>query len=144
MKLERRQTSSLESRSVVGWDEVGMWHRRLSSSGNILYHECNGAYTNTYSFYVLRIKLKMCALRMCALRGAWVVQSVKRPTLAQVMILRFVSSSPTSGSPLSVQSLLRVLCPLLSLYPSLTCSLSLTKINKTLKKNKSVFNTYFG
>ena len=136
MKLERRQTSSLESRSVVGWDEVGMWHRRLSSSGNILYHECNGAYTNTYSFYVLRIKLKMCALRMCALRGAWVVQSVKRPTLAQVMILRFVSSSPVLGSADSSEPgacfgfrVSLSLCP----SPAHALSLSVSKINKTLK-----------
>ena len=38
-------------------------------------------------------------------RGAWVVQSVERPTLAQVMISQFVSSSPTSGSVLTAQSL---------------------------------------
>ena len=37
--------------------------------------------------------------------GAWVAQSVKRPTLAQVMISWFVSSSPTSGSVLTAQSL---------------------------------------
>ena len=36
-------------------------------------------------------------------------QSVKRPTLAQVMISWFVSSSPVLGSVLSVQSLLRIL-----------------------------------
>ena len=39
------------------------------------------------------------------LRGAWVAQSVKRPTLAQVMISWFVSSSPRSGSVLTAQSL---------------------------------------
>ena len=32
--------------------------------------------------------------------GAWVAQSVERPTSAQVMISRFVSSSPASGSVL--------------------------------------------
>ena len=32
-------------------------------------------------------------------------QSIKRPTSAQVMILQFVSSSPTSGSVLTTQSL---------------------------------------
>ena len=37
--------------------------------------------------------------------GAWVAQSVKRPTSAQVMISQFVSSSPTSGSVLTAQSL---------------------------------------
>ncbi|XP_053755436.1 solute carrier family 25 member 45 isoform X1 [Panthera pardus] len=38
-------------------------------------------------------------------RGAWVAQSVKRPTSAQVTILQFVSSSPGSGSVLTAQSL---------------------------------------
>ena len=37
-------------------------------------------------------------------RGAWVAQSVKRPTSAQVMISRLVSSSPASGSVLTAQS----------------------------------------
>ena len=38
-------------------------------------------------------------------RGAWVAQSVKHPTLAQVMISRSVSSSPALGSVLTAQSL---------------------------------------
>ena len=38
-------------------------------------------------------------------RGTWVAQSVKRPTLAQVMVSRFVSSSPAWGSVLTAQSL---------------------------------------
>ena len=37
--------------------------------------------------------------------GAWVAQSVEHPTSAQVMISRFVSSSPASGSVLTAQSL---------------------------------------
>ena len=37
--------------------------------------------------------------------GAWVAQSVKRPTSALVMISRLVSSSPASGSVLSARSL---------------------------------------
>ena len=37
--------------------------------------------------------------------GAWVAQSVGRPTSAQVMISRSVSSSPASGSVLTAQSL---------------------------------------
>ena len=39
------------------------------------------------------------------MQGTWMAQSVKCPTLAQVMISRFVSSSPTSGSVLTAQSL---------------------------------------
>ena len=38
-------------------------------------------------------------------RGAWVAQSVEQPTSAQVMISRFVRSSPASGSVLTAQSL---------------------------------------
>ena len=37
--------------------------------------------------------------------GTWVAHSVKRPTLALVMISRFMSLSPTSGSVLTAQSL---------------------------------------
>ena len=39
------------------------------------------------------------------LRGAWVAQSVERPTLAQVMISQSVRSSPTLGSVLTAWSL---------------------------------------
>ena len=38
-------------------------------------------------------------------RGAWVAQSVKRPSSAQVMILWFTNSSSGSGSILTAQSL---------------------------------------
>ena len=38
-------------------------------------------------------------------RGAWVAQSVERPTSAQVMISQFVGSSPTSGSVVTAWSL---------------------------------------
>ena len=37
--------------------------------------------------------------------GTWVVQSVKRPTSAQVKISQFVSLSPALGSVLTAQSL---------------------------------------
>ena len=37
--------------------------------------------------------------------GAWVAQSVKRPTSAQVMISQLVGSSPTSGSVLTARSM---------------------------------------
>ena len=45
------------------------------------------------------------AFKMLHHWGAWVAQSVKRPTSAQVMISRSVSSSPASGSVLTAQSL---------------------------------------
>ena len=64
-------------------------------------------------------------------RGAWVAQWVKRPTSTQVMISRFVSSSPASfglcavstepaSGPVSLS-----LCP----SPAHVCSLSLSKVN---------------
>ena len=42
---------------------------------------------------------------MCIkIRGAWVAQLVERPTSAQVMVLQFMSSSPTSGCVLTNSS----------------------------------------
>ena len=67
---------------------------------------------------------------MAANYGAWMAQLVKCQTSAQVMIFWFMSSSPTSGSLLSVQHLLWILCTPLSLCPSPTCAHSQKKKNK--------------
>ena len=75
-------------------------------------------------------------------RGAWVAQSVKRPTSAQVTISRSVSSSPASGPGLMAQSLESAsdsVSPSLSAPPrSYSVSLCLkNKINvKKIKKKK--------
>ena len=64
-------------------------------------------------------------------------QSVTHPTSAQVMISQFVGSSPTSGSVLEARSLEPAsdfVSPSLSALPLLTLCLSLSKINKHLKK----------
>ena len=74
-------------------------------------------------------------------QGGWVAQSVKLPTLAQVVISQFVSSSPMSGFVLTAWSLapdLDSVSPSLSALPplvlclslSVSLSLSLSKINK--------------
>ena len=63
-------------------------------------------------------------------RGTWVAQMVKHLTLAQVMILRFVGSSPVSDSVLTAQSLEPVsdcVCVCLSLCPSPARSLCLSQ-----------------
>ena len=66
--------------------------------------------------------------------GCLVAQSVGHPTSAQVMISRFVSSSPASGSVLTAQSLDPAsdsVSPSLSLpLAAHALSLSLSKINK--------------
>ena len=62
--------------------------------------------------------------------GAWVAQSIKHMTLAQVMILWFVGLSPTMGSPLSVGGCLGFSLPL-SASPLLAHCLS--KNNLTTK-----------
>ena len=70
-------------------------------------------------------------------RGAWVAQSVERPTSAQVMISRSVGSSPTSGSVLTARSLESAsdsVSPSLSAPPPLTLCVSPTY--KCLKKKK--------
>ena len=71
--------------------------------------------------------------------GAWVAQSVKRLTSAQVMISSFVSSCPTSGSVLTARSLEPTsdsVSPSLSLCPSPAHAVSLSKINKREKNFK--------
>ena len=49
--------------------------------------------------------LQILVLRKSLFWGAWVTQSVKRPASAQVMISRFVGSSPASGSVWTAQNL---------------------------------------
>ena len=56
-------------------------------------------------------------------RGAWVVQSVKRLTSAQVMISRSMGWSSASGFVLRGWSLLRILSPSLSAPPLLVLCL---------------------
>ena len=65
--------------------------------------------------------------------GAWVAQSVKRPTSVQVMISWFVGLSPSSGSVLTSQSLEPAsgsVSPSLSAPPLLVICLSLSLKNK--------------
>ena len=72
-------------------------------------------------------------------RGTWVAQLVKQPTLAQVVISRFMGSSPLSGSVLTAQSLelLWILCLPLSLpLPQITLSVSLSLSLSLSLKNK--------
>ena len=64
--------------------------------------------------------------------GAWGAQSVERPTSAEVMISRSVSSSPASGSVLTARSLEPAsdsVSPFLSAPPPLMLCLSPSKIN---------------
>ena len=66
-------------------------------------------------------------------RGAWVAQSVERPTSAQVTISWSVSSSPVWGSGLMAQSLEPAsssVCPSLSASPPFMLCLSLCLKNK--------------
>ena len=69
-------------------------------------------------------------MKNTALRGAWVAQSVKCPTLAQVMNLRFMGSSPVSDSVLTAWSLEPAsdsVSPCLSAPPLLTLCLSVSQ-----------------
>ena len=75
-------------------------------------------------------------------RGAWVAQSVERPTSAQVMISRSLSSNPTSGSVLTAQSLEPVsdsVSPSLSDLPPFMLCLSVSQKWINVKKKKSLF-----
>ena len=68
---------------------------------------------------------------------AWVAQSVKHLTSAQVMISRFVSSSPAWGSLLLTQTRFRASLPSPPCHSpnSRAHTLSLSKINKHFFKN---------
>ena len=69
-------------------------------------------------------------------------QSVKRLTSSQVMTLRFLGSSPASGSVLTARawSLLRILCLLFSRPFPCLYSVSVSKINiKRILKKESLF-----
>ena len=81
---------------------------------------------NRFERQVTLVRLLVLSFKIKNLTGAWVAQSVKQPTLAQVMISRSMSSSPASGSVLTAQGLglLRILCLPLSL--PLPCSLALS------------------
>ena len=71
-------------------------------------------------------------------RGAWVAQSVERPTSAQVTISWSVSSSPTSGSGLMAQSLEPAsdyMSPSLSAPPPFMLCLYLSQKYINVKKN---------
>ena len=87
----------------------------VSSSGicisfNMGYHVCQASWGHPCSVSALAVLFPASVLNPVSSRsasswGAWVAQLVKRPPLAQVMISRFVSSSPVSGSVLTAQSL---------------------------------------
>ena len=79
-----------------------------------------------------------CTHKIYHFRGAWVAPSDKRPTSAQVMMSRFVGSSPASGSVLTARSLelLWILCLPLSVPLSRSCSVS--KVN--IKKKKKIYH----
>ena len=74
-------------------------------------------------------------------RGAWVTQSVKHPTSAQVMISQLVSPSPTLGSALITQSLEPAsdsVPPAPSLSLSLACAVCVSLSKNKLKKNLNI------
>ena len=87
--------------------------------------------------YLKRIKLKriksreLCALFKNKFAGCLVAQLVKLLTGAQVLILRFLSSSPAWGSVLTIESLKPASDSVpLSLCPSPAHSLCLSLKNK--------------
>ena len=81
---------------------------------------------NSLCFLLIFYKLKLP-------RGAWVAQSAKRQTSAQVMISWYVSSSPASGSvltALSTEPASDSVSPCLSAPPLLALGTSLSLKNK--------------
>ena len=59
----------------------------------------------SFPFLSLLLPMHLFPFKIQKHRGNWVAQVVKHPNLAQVMISRFMSSSPELGSVLTPQSL---------------------------------------
>ena len=76
-------------------------------------------------------------------RGAWVAQSVEHLTSAQVVISRFVGSSPLIGSCCQHRACFRPSVPL-SLRRSPTCALPPSPQNKRFLKTKKLVNLHPG
>ena len=98
----------------------------MRSDRCVNYLGCDNHFT-TYRYIMLY------TLNIGNFGGAWVAQSVKRPTSAQVTISRSVSSSPASGSLLMAQSLEPAsdsVSPSLSAPPPFMLCLSLCLKNK--------------
>ena len=120
---ERERAVTVKDLFLANLEVGGMWHSvscLKTSFGDVA---VSVVFSKTFSVRTLR--------------GTWVAQSVERPTSAQVTISRSVSSSPASGSVLTLGawSLLWSLCLPLCLPLPNSHSVSLSKINnKTFKK----------
>ena len=95
-------------------------------------HIHNGSQDNEVSDidFLQRLTVKSVCSKKERKRGAWVAQSVKRPTSAQVTISLSVGSSPASGSVLTAQGLEPVsdsVSPSLSDPPPFMLCLSLSQ-----------------
>ena len=105
-------------RKIMTWAEVGCLTGRATQVPQ-QYRFYKGSIYLTFALKICILSLDDCYYRVCTVYvcvchyhqkhicpwGAWVAQSVKRPTSAQVMILRSVSLSPASGSGLMARSL---------------------------------------
>ena len=110
-----KQRSSQLRRNIKGHAKDFRFYHVSSGEYSILKRGC----TQHGEIYVFK----------CPFWGAWVAQSVKHLTSAQVMISWFVSSSPTWGSVLTAQSLEPVsdsVSPSLSAPPLLVLCLFLS------------------
>ena len=90
---EKRQKAYLKKwPGVVGW--LGRWEHVTIDLGIVSLSPTSG----------VQLTKKKKLIQRDDQRGAWVAQLVKHPTSAQVVISRFMGSSPTSGSVLTAQS----------------------------------------
>ena len=88
----------------------------------------NGLHSSSGRSQVIKSPTFILKFKQSQSRGASVAQLVEHPTSAQVMILRFVSSSPASGLVLTARSLEPAsdsVSPSLCVPPSLELGLSL-------------------
>ena len=83
----------------------------------------------------------MGTLKISMGRGAWVAQSVKHPTSAEVTISRLVGLSPSSGSVLTARSLEPASD---AVSPSLSALLLLISVSQKLINIKKIKKKKYG
>ena len=150
-ELEQKPSMPVKAEAQCSWSlvaqrpEQGLENRGskiklnlgLLSLGLIIILPCHSACCDLWGFAECGKSVNEMLIKITP-RGTWVAQSVKHPTSAQVMISRFVGSSPVSGSVLTTQpGACFGFCVSLSLPLPHSCSVSLCLRNKyTLKKFK--------
>ena len=116
--------------SCLAFPAVALWAQSSAPASSLGETSLTPSTSHATSDQISRLSPLLPLFAKDAIGGAWVAQSVKWPTSAQVMISQSMSSSPASGSGLTAQSLEPVsdsVSPSLSAPPLFMLCLSLSQ-----------------